>query len=159
MPQITVRFVNSDDFVGKAIDWVTFSLWDHTEIQTADGGYIGAHAGSGVQERPANYCTPSRERRYTLDVTQEQYDKIFAFAKSKVGTPYNYRDIVGLFIHHDITSQHREICSMFVFECFLAAGIQLLNVLPKYSNLVTPETLHLSPHWIGKCTYKFPAEE
>jgi len=159
MADFRIRFINSPGFVSEAIDWVTFSLWDHAEIETETGTYIGAHAGTGVQERPADYCVPTRERRYAIPVTDDELAKIMAFARSKIGTPYNYVDIAGLFLHHDLTSPNREICSMFVFESALAGGVQMLNVLPGYTNLVTPETLHLSPLLIGRSFYSFPAEK
>ncbi len=44
--------------------------------------------------------------------------------------------------------------SMFVFQVALAADLQMLNVLPQYANLVTPDTLHLSPLLIGRCYYQ-----
>lgn len=157
MAKFTIRFINSDDLVGHLIDWTTNSLWDHAEIATEAGTYIGAHAVSGIEERPAGWCKPSRERRYAIPCTDEQLAKIMAFARSKIGTPYNYRDIIGLFLHdRGINSNSRAICSEFVFQAAVAGGLWLLNVLPDYSHLVTPETLHLSPLLIGHCTYSFP---
>jgi uncharacterized protein YycO len=158
MASFKLRVVNSSDFVGRSIDWVTNSLWDHVEIEDEDGRWIAAHAGSGVGIFPADYAKPTRERRYSIPCTDEQYAKAMAYARSKVGTPYDYLDIVGLLFHdRSIHSKEREICSMFVFESAWAAGIQMLNVLPGYTQLVTPETLHLSPLLIGRCTYEFPS--
>src|ERR1700722_16890913 len=152
-----MRVVNSNGFVGSAIDWATDSLWDHAEVQDDDGGWIAAHAGTGVSKLPENYMTPSRERRYSILCTDEQYAKVMAFARSKVGTKYDYGDIIGLLFHdRKINQPGRAICSMFVFECAWAGRIEMLNVLPGYTNLVTPETLHLSSLLIGNCTYELP---
>jgi hypothetical protein len=160
VPFFKIRFINSDDFVGRAIDWTTNSLWDHAEIETDEGTYIGAHAGSGVEERAAEYCKPSRERRYAIPVTADQHARMMAFARSKIGTPYNYLDIAGLFLHdRRLNSGHRAICSVFVFDAAIAADFYLLNVLPGFTYLITPETLHLSPLLIGRCTYSGPNKE
>lgn len=149
-----MRVVNSKGFVSEAINLATDSLWDHAEVQDDDGGWIAAHAGTGVSKLAENYMVPSRERRYSIPCTDEQHDKAMAFARSKIGTPYDYGDIVGLLLHdRAINQEGRVICSMFVFEAAWAGGIYMLNVLPNYTNLVTPETLHLSNLLIGNCTY------
>lgn len=156
-----IRFVNSPGFVGSSIDWATNSLFDHTEIgNNEDGGidsatgWIGAHAGSGVENRALDYLAPSRERRYAVPVTDDQHARILAFAKSKIGTPYDYADIAGLLFHdRKINSIHKLICSMFGIQCAQAGDLQMLNVLPEFTYLITPETLHLSPVLIGNLTY------
>jgi hypothetical protein len=157
MALFKIRFITESDPISDAIRLVTFSEWSHVEIITETGSYIGAHAKGGVQERPADYTKVSRERRYEIPVADDQYTKMMAFARSKIGTPYDFKDIAGLFLHKNLSSEGTEICSMFVFESALAGGLQMLNVLSEYSNLVTPETLHLSPYLIGKCVYSFPS--
>lgn len=154
---LKIRFIDSPDIIGRGINWVTNSLWDHAEIETASGTYIGAHAWSGIQERPADYCRPSRERRYAIPCTTEQLAYAMVYARSKIGTPYNYVDIAGLLLHdRRLTSTSREICSAFVFDVAMHGGIQMLNCLPDFEYLITPETLHLSSLLIGNCTYHFP---
>lgn len=155
MSAFQIRFVTDHDFVSWAIRKVTFSEFSHVELVTDEGTYIGAHARGGIKERVDDPDDlPTFERRYSLPCTQAQKDKIFAYARSKIGTKYNFRDIFGLLIHSNFSSPNRLICSMFVFEAALAGGIQMLNVLPRYSNLVTPDTLHLSPLLIGRCVYQ-----
>jgi len=151
-----LRFINGAGFVSAAIDWATNSLWDHTEgafmvESNFVTGWIGAHDKGGVEERPLDYCRPTRERRYRLELTAEQYTKMRAFAKAKIGTPYNFADILGLLVHErHIESAHREICSQFQIDLCDAGGIWLLNVEPEYNYLITPETLHLSPVLRGR---------
>ncbi len=153
MASLILRFLSSDGFIGHAIDVVTNSLWSHVEIGTPEGTWIGAHADGGVQERAANYCTPVRERQYTIPMSDDQQRAILQFARAKVGTDYNFADIAGLLFHSRIlNTPERFICSQFAMECFAAGGIWLLNVLPQYAYLVTPETLHLSPLLMGRCT-------
>jgi hypothetical protein len=157
-PVFRIRFIGYSNFIGEVIQWSTNSIWAHTEIGTEAGTWIGARDQGGVEERPANYCTPDRERRYEIPITAEQDQKIMAFARSKIGTPYNFEDIAGLFLHdRSITGKGRYICSMFALECAMAGGLEMLNVLdiPQYTALITPETLHLSPLLIGRCVYNF----
>ncbi len=154
MPVVRIRFIAERDFISWAIRKVTFSDFSHVELIMDKGTYLGAHAFGGVQERDQFYCQPSFERRYSIPCTQEQKDKIESFARSKIGTPYNFKDIVGLLIHANLSSPNKLICSMFVFEALLAGGIKMLNVLPQYSNRVTPDILHLSPLLIGRCYYQ-----
>ena len=156
MALFRIRFITESDLLSDAIRLVTFSEWSHVEIMTETGTYIGAHASGGVQERPANYTKVSRERRYAIPVTDEQLAKIMTFARSKVGTPYNFEDIAGLFLHHDLTQKGREICSMFVTQAAMVGGVAMLNVLQGYTNLVTPEDLHLSPLLVDRCFYSLP---
>jgi uncharacterized protein YycO len=154
-----IRVINSAGFVSEAIDWATNSLWDHTEIGTESGTWIGAHDDGGVQERPANYCMPTRERRYAIPVTDEQYEKIMGFARREIGTPYDFADIAGLLVHdRKIDAPHRFICSAFVTAAGMAGDVNLLNVEPGFEYLITPEAVHLSPLLIGNCTYVFPEE-
>jgi hypothetical protein len=154
MASLIIRFVTQGGFVSEAIRVVTFSEFSHAEIGTPSGTWIGAHDIGGVQERPADYYVATFERRYAVPMTDEQYAAAMAYARSKIGTKYDFEDILGLLIHKDITSKGSEICSMFVFQTLLAAGIQSLNVLGEYSNLVTPDTLHLSPIFIGCCYFQ-----
>ena len=150
MPHFTIRFINNPGFVSSSIAWVTNSLFCHVELGTPEGTWIGAHAGTGVQEHPANYCKPTRNYIYDVPCTQEQSDGILKYARNAIGTPYNYRDIAGLLFHHRrLTSPSRVICSQFCMDALLSVGIRALNVLPAYTYLITPETLHLSPILIG----------
>ena len=149
MAVLRMRFINGDDLIAKGIDWVTSSLWAHVELVT-DTGYLGAHAGSGIQIRPFDYCKPTRERHYAIPCTDEQLAACMAFATEHIGCKYDYSDILGLFLHdRSLHSTTREICSMFVYESAWQGGIMMLNALPTYSHLITPETLHLSPLLIG----------
>lgn len=150
LKSLKIRFITESDFISDAIRLVTFSRISHTEIATETGTWIGAHASGGVQERPADYCKPSIELAYILPVADSTYAKVLGFARSKIGTSYNFEDIAGLFVHHDISEHGHYICSMFVLEALMAGGLYPLNVLPGFTNLVTPETLHLSPLFRGR---------
>lgn len=149
-----LRFIKSAGIVSDAITWETNSLWDHVELITPSGTYIGARANGGVEERPADYCTPVRERRYSIPCSPSDSIRILTWAKSKVGTKYNFLDILGLAVHNrKFNDPTRDICSQFVIQAGTQAAIWLLNVQPDFDYLITPETLHLSPLLIGRRTY------
>ena len=155
---IAIRFINSaDSFVGRMIDLATFSLIDHVEFGTRDNTWIGAHHGTGVQERAFGYCIPTLDWRYDLPCTDKQYEGVIADSRALIGTRYDDLGILGLLVHdRSIYAQHRVICSQFVTDRLQARGIELLNVLPEFTHLITPEVVHLSPLFIGRRTYSFP---
>jgi len=157
MSAFKIRYVNGTGIIAVGINWVTNSLWDHVEIDSGTG-WIGAHAGTGIQNRPYDYCVPTRERRYSLACSQKQIDTILASAFKDVGTGYNYLDILGLmFKNRKLDTQGREICSQWVCSKAYEGAIYMLNCQPGYMQLITPETLHLSPlhmpEFYGECTY------
>lgn len=152
MPSLVIRFISAPDIVSRLIEWTTDSIFCHTEGLSPDGKlWIGAHAHTGVQARPLDWVKPSFERRYAVPVTDAQYAAANKYMTSKVGTPYDYLDIVGLALHKRIgASDHTIICSAFMLQWLMAAGLYPLNCLEPFAYLITPETLHLSPLFIGK---------
>ena len=152
MKLLTIRFINEPGIVSKLITWTTDSLFCHVEGLSRDGqSWVGAHAGTGVQARPLDWCKPTLERRYGISVDDCLYVAAMKFMESKIGTPYDYADIAGLALHVRIgASEHELICSAFMLQWLSAAGIWALNVTEKFAYLVTPETLHLSPLLIGR---------
>ena len=162
MADLICRFIKTKDPIADGIAWWTNSEWDHFEFGTPDETWLGARAEGGVQERFATYCTPIRERRYARTVTDEQLSLIMSRARAKVGTKYDFMDIAGLLLHNRWLSLHptdKEICSMYGTEMLLSIyqARDLLNVLPNFTPLITPEMLHLSPLWVEsdlcKCIY------
>jgi hypothetical protein len=187
MAHVGIRYINGSDFIAKGIDWVTHSLLDHaefwfdaesmavvlvilskhgmsTEGLSPEGGYLGAHAGSGIQFRPLDYCVPTWERRYKLSCTDENFEALVVSAFGKIGTGYNYLGIGGILLRmRKMTSDIREFCSEFCFDETFKVGIFMLNAREHYKNLITPESLHLSPLHMpafgGHCTYSFPVAQ
>lgn len=155
MAVIRIRFVAGGGFVGRSIRWVTNSLFQHVEFGTPEGSWIGAHAGAGIQERAADYAKYSREFVYEIPCTDSQLNDLMIWCDAQVGTPYNYRDIVGLLVRkRQWTTPQRMICSQFCTKGLLHVfgAARVLNVLPMYAYLVTPEMLHLSPLFVGRQT-------
>ena len=156
MSDLTIRFIFEPDFVSRLIGWETNSLWCHTEALSRDGqSWIGAHAGTGVDARTLDWCKPTRERVYAIPVMDRAADAAYSWLEGKIGTPYNYTDILGLALHARIgVTDHEVICSALMLSFMRQSGLEPLNCLPQYSALITPETLHLSPLFIGRCIYK-----
>ena len=149
---VRLRFIKSAGFVSAGIAWWTNSLFDHVEFGTPEGTWIGAHWGNGVQERPANYCTPTREYCYEVPCTAKVETASLEWMRSEIGTPYNRSDILGLLLHYRrLESPHRVICSQFMSDGMLRffGASRYLNVIPGSTYLVTPETAHLSPLLTG----------
>ncbi len=156
-PFILIRVVDDPSIVTDLIDFAENGIWPHIEFGTPEGTWIGAHAGTGVQERPANYCSPKRERRYHIPCTEQQAAAILASVRQAIGTPYDYLDILGIAFHlPNLHSSHQLICSWFVYREPALQGLYLLNLEPQFGNRVTPDILHMSSAFLDRCVYAFP---
>lgn len=155
-PVVRVRFVTADGFISRAIRFCTNSLWSHVEFGTPEGTWIGAHTGDGVQERPANYCTPTREYVYEIPCTLQMQTEHLKRIRQQIGLHYNNLDILGLMIRRrKLTMPHAVICSQFVTdEALILWPLKFLNCLPNYTYLITPEMVHLSPILVGNLVKK-----
>lgn len=157
MGKIRVRFIYCGGVTSRLIAWGTGSLFSHVEFGAPTGTWIGAHAGSGIQERAANYCKPSREYYYEIPCTPAQELELLRWARSKIGTKYNMRDILGLAIQaRSLNNPSRLICSQFVTDGLIhtLAARKVLNVLNDWTYRITPETAHLSPVFVGNLARK-----
>jgi hypothetical protein len=153
MASIRIRFILGRGFVSQAIARVTGSLFSHVEFGTSEGTWIGAHIGGGIQERAADYCSTVREYVYEIPCTDAQEQEALSWMRAKIGTEYNVLDIIGLlFQARSLRSPHRAICSQFCTEGLLHifGAPRVLNVLESWTYRITPETLHLSPIFVGR---------
>lgn len=80
------------------------------------------------------------------EITEEQSEKILKFAEQQLGKPYDYEELIELFlkyVFHILTNDFekgRYICSTFVNSAYLSAGIRLTKV-----NIPSPEDIFDSP--------------
>lgn len=156
MAEFRVRYITQNDPVSVMIRAVTYSMWSHAEIVLPDNTYLGAHASGGVMIRSADYCKPTRERRYTIPVTDEALATMLAFAHAQVGKPYDFKAIFGLALHQPWATADRWFCSELVTATADAGNLTMLNVQRDYVKLITPDMSHLSPLLTssgGKCYY------
>ena len=156
MPYAVVRFVANHTFLSWSIRRLTGSLFSHVELGTPEGTWIGALA-DGIKERPAQYCNPFREYVYHIPCTAQEQASFLTTARAAIGTPYNKLDIVGLALGlRNVVGKTGEICSWFCVEELIDTfgTARVLNVLPGWEYRVTPETLHLSPIFVGNLARK-----
>jgi len=153
--QLILRFIYTEALVSLLIGWRTDSLWCHCEALSRDGQHwIGAHALTGVEPRPLNWCEPTRERRYAIPVTQGEYEAAMAWLEAKVGEPYNYADILGMALGVRMgASEHEIVCSALMTEWLIAGSQWPANCEPGSTYLVTPEMLHFSSFFLNRCIY------
>ncbi len=65
---------------------------------------------------------------YSVEVTEKQKEKIFEFAESQIGKPYDWLGILGFVLFNpNIESKNRWFCSELVFAAFKKAGVELLK--------------------------------
>lgn len=151
--ELVIRFIGAHDAMGRLIQLATNSLWCHTEALSRDGAqWIGAHAFTGVQARPLNWCDPSREALYALPVSAAMYDRSMTWLEeqARIRRKYDYKGIFGLALHRRLHAGGALDCSNLMLRYMWQAGLQPLNCLEGFAYLVTPETLHLSPVFIGR---------
>lgn len=151
---VRLRFCTETGVLGSGIRFVTHAprtAPSHVEFELADGTFLGAHSSGGVAIRPANYCTPSWERRYALPCTTAQRDAVLGFAHAQVGKGYDLRDIAGILLDEGWHTAEAWICSELVVAALLQAGLPFLNVLPGYTYRIDPDKAHLSPLLLGRC--------
>ena len=152
MAYVTVRFIANHTFLSWSIRRLTGSLFSHVELGTPEGTWIGALA-DGIKDRPADYCNPFREYVYHIPCTAQEQAYFLSTARGAIGTPYNKLDIVGLALGlRSVVGKTGKICSWFGADVLIDTfrADRVLNVLPGWEYRVTPETLHLSPLFVGR---------
>ena len=142
---ISLRYLSGRDFESKGIDWWTNSLVSHVEFGTPEHTWIGAHLTGGIQERPYDYCTPSREFRYAIPCDESALDQLMKDCRSDIGTKYNTVDILGLALHN----RHLNLpgsyeCAQYVTIRTNGIGRPMLNLVPELDYQVTPFLSHSS---------------
>jgi hypothetical protein len=150
MATFRIRFVNSPGFVGDMIDLLSDAPVDHCEFDSGTG-WLGAHWQDGIQNRPYDYMTPSREYIFGLEVDALNLADGIDWAKSMIGTGYNFGAIIGIEFHiPSLTQIGKDICSQYSYLMCRKLGFTPLNkeVLNPWD--VTPGMLMYSPIFDGK---------
>jgi len=153
MPFLVTRFINSADLVAKLIDIGERGYLCHAEGLSRDKkGWVGAHAGTGVEKRPLDWCKDlTLELVYAFPVSNSTYEFSMAYQEKSIGLPYNYADILGMAVFDpNINDNHAVECAQFELARYMAGGIRPLNLLPQFTYKIDPDKLHLSNLWIGR---------
>jgi len=145
-----LRFVTGNDFVSRLIlvregpmaSWIK-AVPSHVELVVAEG-YLGAHDKGGVQIRPVGYDKSylAAERFVDVALSGDGDAKAEAFARSKIGEPYDFAAIIDLaaLVPLDLHEHEHCICSAFMTETLKAGGaFSAPLALPSY--LVSPSLL------------------
>ena len=138
---IKIRFTNEHALTSFIIRGFTWSEWSHCEFLFTDG-YLGADF-DGVKVRPFNYCRPAHYAIGVMDCPYDTSQKIEEAARSQIGKPYDFLNILGLAFHNDWQEKNAWTCSKLVFWSFLQGLVQLLDA--DKANRITPGLIYLSP--------------
>ena len=103
MAEISIDFLLGNGFASRAIAWFGFGSggYSHCAGVLADGRYLDSrddvvgHVPAGVHIRNPKSEISLRRERWTLEVTQAEYDAWEANLRAKIGTPYAKIDIYG----------------------------------------------------------------
>lgn len=149
---VIVRFIRTKGFVSDGIRFVTHSYINHVEFGTPRKTWIGAHAITGIKDNLYDYTEVEWERRYRVPLTETQYNTLMKSNDEALGTPYNYKAVVGIFFNdHNLSAKGTDECAQFVFSQLWNVGVLLGNALPDFAHFVSPELVHFSSYWMGKC--------
>jgi uncharacterized protein YycO len=139
---IEINFVDGTGPVSSFIEFWTWGDWSHVDIKTTRG-WLGARSNGGVQIRPWNYCSFTKQETRTITLPEEQEANIMNWFTSQIGKPYDYLAVAGMPFRKDWRDDKRWFCSELIMEGFQQAGVYLLNA--QHMNRVTPRDLYLSP--------------
>lgn len=124
-----IRFVTCSDRVsalirlreGSMAEWVGFTP-SHAEIVVPDG-YLGAHYDGGVMVRPVGYDKAYLTHEHFISVDVPHEAKAEAWARGKVGEPYDWKAIVDFVLPENWHSPEHVICSAFCTGALEAGGL------------------------------------
>lgn len=114
-----LRFVTCNDPVSELIRaregdmarWVGFTP-SHAEIVVAEG-YLGAHYAGGVMIRTVGYDSRSLAHELFVDVNLPNEIKAETWARSKIGSAYDWRAILDYLVPENWHQFGAFICSAF----------------------------------------------
>lgn len=140
MKFITWQFVRGTGLVSWLISWKNDAQVSHVNVVTPDGKLLGALQKGGVQIRQPNYDKWKIQILVLVPVTDEQYDKFWAFVNSKVGAKYDEKGILGIAFGNNLQNKSEFFCSE-----LQAAGIKEAGIatIAKDASKIDPDTLRL----------------
>lgn len=140
---VKLRFITEAGFEASFIRWWTWGEWSHVDYILPSGSLLGARLSGGVQIRPNNYCTPTREMiaefKMPASAVQAWHDALI----SQIGKPYDWLALVGMGVRRDWRNPDRWFCSELIQWASEKAGYPLLNVGPEIYR-VSPRDLALA---------------
>jgi uncharacterized protein YycO len=141
--------VKTGGFFGKLIRLGTMSRWNHTFIYIGGNKIVEANPRGVAVSDVSEYPVIGWNQHEGL--TEEQRQKIYSYAMTTVGKPYNFLVIISIALRilglkifanskllHSLSKHDGYICSELVAETYAQAG---LNLFDKPADNVTPGDL------------------
>lgn len=134
---------------GKIIQWATWSWCSHVEFEiphhVTGAKLLGAMPGTGVAYRPIPTGTDIEPRveRYVVKGGYKFEDRVIKFAKTQIGSPYDWAGVIGYGIHRDWAEEGDWFCSEYVPWAWMKAGYPLLRADHVWR--ISPRDLLMSP--------------
>ena len=141
--------VKTGGFFGKLIRLGTMSRWNHTFIYIGGNKIVEANPRGVAVSDVSEYPIIGWNQHEIL--TEEQRQKIYSYAMTTVGKPYNFLVIISIALRilglkifanskllHRLSKHDGYICSELVAEAYAQAG---LNLFDKPADNVTPGDL------------------
>lgn len=130
MKSITFQLVRGAGVTSRLIGWFGGGYYSHIDVLTPKGELRGARSDwlmnipPGVRDRPSPYEKWARQTRFTISVTDTQYEAFWAFSDAQVGKPYDERGLVNTFLFgRDWRDDGQWWCSELVAANLEVAGI------------------------------------
>jgi uncharacterized protein YycO len=137
------------NFISAGIRLTTRSWASHAEFVDVDARVtLGARSQGGVKLRSQSEDYYSRVEQFTC----ANIEKMYEFALTQVGKPYDYSAIFGIALHRDWHDESKWFCSELVAVAAERAGNPLLSTRPSIQPYnITPRDLLLSRnvYWMG----------
>lgn len=149
MPEIILRFVASDTEVSRLIRAQCGIAMpfppSHVEALSRDGkGYVGAHIDGGVLKRPLDYDKdePGLEQKFVrIPVSPEGYNAFHDYMEAQIGSPYDWKAIIGFAPDLNLHTPGAKICSALV-----TLGLRAKNCVFPWPTTVPAH--HVSPYML-----------
>lgn len=140
---LTIQLVTQKGFASAAIRYLTYSDFSHVDLVLPRGSLLGARMDGGVAIRKPDYGAFTSKARFACHPGAAVERKVYEFAHSQVGKPYDHLGICNLFLQRNWKEEDSWFCSELIAAAFEHAEYPLLNV--PNSDRVTPRDLTLSP--------------
>ncbi len=140
--ELTYQLVRGYGWLSKTIGYWGRGYYSHIDVITPAGYLRGARSDviqgipAGYEDRPQNYEKWERQTRYTILVTDDQYERYWDFSDRQLHKPYDTWGLLHSFVlDRDWRDDSAWWCSEEVAANLEAAGV--IQIAPEI-NAVTP---------------------
>jgi uncharacterized protein YycO len=130
MVQVTFRLLKPNDIISDLVSLRTAEPWSHAVVIFGDVVYSSTFPKTvKTTITDTNVaCPPRSGEDFTLDLTQEQHDKMLAWCSKQVGRSYDYLSVLGWLIGtKELQTPHHTYCFEFCWDALLHAGLDTRN--------------------------------